>query len=210
MKAREGKRNNRLLFIAVATLGLLIYTAGVCASAIYVDRRALARQAGNELSWEEDDDTLPAAAGGGMLELGQKITAQGECEFTVVDCSFSREAFAPNATEDSPGYVAGSEAQGYVDLAVKYKNLNGAAADIDGIASPVLTCANGDTYGAFAVIESPGGSQFVEYAEIAPRRGELLHYLFLVPKDVGEGAFWIEFTIAGQEYTIGFAEGFAE
>jgi len=54
------------------------------------------------------------------------------------------------------------------------------------------------------------GKSFAEYAEVAPQQGARLHYLFLVPKAVGEGAFWIDFTIAGQEYTMGFAEGFAQ
>jgi len=212
MKAQDVKRRNRPLLIAIAVLGLLLYTAGVCASAIYADRRASARQAQDELPWEDDGYALalPATDGGGRLEPGQKITAAGECEFTVTGCAFSRQALAPNAGPDSGGYAASGETQGYVDLSVKYKNLNGAPADIDGVASPLLVCANGDAYSAFAVLESPDASRFIEYAEVAPGGGGRLHYLFLVPTGVGEGAFRIVFTIAGLDYAIGFADGFEE
>ena len=108
------------------------------------------------------------------------------------------------------GYEANGGDEGYVNLTVRYRNLGKTAADIDAIASPVLTCINGDKYGAFAVIEDAGGRQFIETAQVSPSRSAQLHYLFLVPKEVGEGAFWIEFTLAVEDFSIGFDAGFPE
>ena len=208
----DESKKKRPLRAAIAILGLLVYTVGVCAAAVFVDRQVYTRQKAIELPMTDDSFAAPAPARAedGILELGEIITAQGDCEFTVTDCAFSRQAFAPGARTGDPGYEANSDAEGYVDLTVLYKNLNDTATDIDGIASPLLTCANGDAYSAFAVIENTNGNRFVEYALVSPRRSAQLHYLFQVPRAVGEGAFKINFTIAGQAYTIGFAEGFTE
>ena len=203
---KESKSRKPIL-IAAAALGLLLYTAAVCTAAVAVDRRAFERQGGPA---PLDKDYSPAPADPGSLRLGERITAQGECEFTVVDCAFSRRAFPPNAAAASGGYEASAADWGYVDLTVRYRHLGGAPADMDGIVSPLLAGAGGMEYGAFAVLENAGGSQFIEYADIAPMQSARLHYLFLVPEHVGEGAFEIRFAIAGQAYCIGFAAGYEE
>lgn len=208
-ESKESKRN-RPLFIAIAALGLLLYTMTVCAAAVAIDRRVLGRQKSGAEPFEADEFDVPAPTDPGALQLGERITAEGDCEFTVVDCAFSRQAFPPNATGESVGYAAGNEADGYVDLAVQYRNLNGVPANIDGITCPVLIGTGGIEYGAFAVIENVSGSAFVEVANVSSLRSARLHYLFLVPKEVGEGAFAIHFALAGQEYGIGFSEGFTE
>ena len=208
MKAQENKRVSRPLLIAMAALGLLLYTAGVCTCAVVIDRRGRRTDEGQPLGADAYDMAMPATAGGGALEPGERIIAAGECEFTVTDCAFGREVYASGAGADAGGYKAGSDNEGYVDLSVRYKNLGRTPADIDGIANPGLQCAGGDEYGAFAVIESADGSRFLEAAQVPSRGSGRLHYLFRVPKAVGEGAFRIRFTIAEEEYTIDFAAGF--
>ena len=211
----EEKRRNRPLLIAIAALGVLIYTGAVCAVTVAVDRKVLAdRGEGAFTGWEDPYAGGTAATAGPAdpmaLQFGEKIAKKDVCEFTIMNCEFSRQIFAPNATGDSAGYEANSDAEGYVDLTVRYRNLGKTAADIDAIASPVLTCANGDAYGAFAAIEDAGGREFIETALVSPSRSAQLHYLFLVPKDVGEGAFWIEFTLSDEDFSIGFDAGFPE
>jgi len=218
-KAQESKmderRRNRPLLIAIAALGILLYTGAVCAVTVAVDRKILADRGEGAFTGWEDPYAAAGRPGAGpadpmALQFGEKITMQDLCEFTVMDCEFGSRIVAPNAMEESPGYEANSDAEGYVNLTVRYRNLSRTAANIDAIASPVLTCPDGDQYGAFAVIEDAGGRQFIEYAEVSPSRSAQLHYLFLVPKDVGEGAFWIEFTLADEAFAIGFDAGFPE
>ena len=212
--AQENRKNTPLL-IAIAALGLLVYTGTVCAVTVAVDRRALERrEEGAFTGWDDPyAGTMTSNAGPAdpmALQFGEKITAQGVCEFTVMSCEFGRQIFAPNAGEGAAGYEADSDAGGYVDLTVRYRNLGRGPADIDAVASPALTCANGDQYGAFAVTENSGGREFIEAVEIGPSRSAQLHYLFLVPREVGEGAFRIGFTLANKEYSIGFEAGFPE
>ena len=219
MKVKErnaqDNRKNTPLLIAIAALGLLLYTGAVGAVAVAVDRRALERRGeGAFTGWEDPyAGTITSSSGPAdpmALQLGEKITAQGVCELTVMSCEFGRQIFAPHAGEGAAGYEADSDAEGYVDFTVRYRNLGRSPADIDAVASPALTCANGDQYGAFAVIENTGGHEFIEAAEIGPSRSAQLHYLFLVPGEVGEGAFRIAFTLADRDYAIGFEAGFPE
>ena len=210
----EERKRNRPLLIAIAVLGLIVYTGAVCAVTVAVDRKVLADRGESAFTgWEDPYGGAAATAGPAnpmALQFGEKIAKKDACEFTIMNCEFSRQIFAPNATEDSTGYEANDDEEGYVNLTVRYRNLGRTAADIDAIASPMLTCINGDEYGAFAVIEDAGGRQFIETAQVGPSRSAQLHYLFLVPKEVGEGAFWIEFTLADEDFAIGFDAGFPE
>ena len=141
-----------------------------------------------------------------VLQLQEKVTIDGVCEFYVESARVTKEVRPPKTGSSYfYSYYAADDGKIYVDVCVAYKNTSANAIDYDdAVDNPKLLYANEYNYSGFTIHEEDNRTNLSYLLSIKPLTTEYVHCLFEVPEEIGTSAEPIRasFDINGETFAI--------
>ncbi len=204
----EKKINNKLaikivvglLILIIYTIIVIILTARFCV--IYINN---SREANNNISSQvnvenkveeqnnsdititeqNQEENINNVA---TIKLNDKVTKESKYEMTVVDYDFSKKVLPPNTSSFYTYYEAKEDGHQYLDIQIKYKNLDYTDIGADDVGSVSIKFDDKYEYNGFCIIEDTDRDfTYANITSIEPLTEGNLHYLIDVPDEVANG-----------------------
>jgi hypothetical protein len=122
------------------------------------------------------------------IKLKDKVKKDGKYEMTVVSYDFSKKVLPPNTSSYYTYYEAKEDGHQYLDIKIKYKNLDYTDIGADEVGSVSIKFDNKYEYTGFSVIEDTDKDfTYTNITSIEPLTEGNLHYLIDVPDEVAKG-----------------------
>ncbi len=122
------------------------------------------------------------------IKLKDKVTKESKYEMTVVGYDFAKKVVPPNTSSFYTYYEAKEDGHQYLDIKIKYKNLDYTDITADDVGSVSIKFDNKYEYDGFCVIEDTDKDfTYANITAIEPLTEDNLHYLIDVPDEVAKG-----------------------